>query len=68
MSSRLQVTFGENVRNLRLEKGWTQAELAKKLKRRQTEISDLENGHHAPSLATVEEVAKVFGVPANKLL
>ena len=66
--SELQVTFGEKVRKRRLALGWTQVELAKRVGRRQTEITDLENGHHAPTLKTVERIAEALGVEPKKLL
>jgi transcriptional regulator with XRE-family HTH domain len=52
----------------RLACGWTQAQLAERLGCHQPEISELENGHHAPSLATVERVAAVLGVRPARLL
>jgi transcriptional regulator with XRE-family HTH domain len=64
----LHATFGARVRERRLACGWTQAQLAERLGCHQPEISELENGHHAPSLATVERVAAVLGVRPARLL
>jgi len=44
----------------RLDSGLTQAELAKKLKTKQSNISRLESGKVSPSLSFLQKVAKVF--------
>jgi len=68
MASELQVSFGENVRERRVALKLTQIELAEKLKIRQSTLSDIENGRHAPTLATVEKIAKVLKTTAKTLL
>ncbi len=68
MASELQVTFGEAVRARRLALGWTQAELARRLKVHQSDLCDLEKGRHAPTLETVEKIAGVLGISAKRLL
>lgn len=45
----------------RLESGLTQAELAKKLKTKQANISRLESGKVSPSIPFLQKVAEVFG-------
>lgn len=44
----------------RLEQGLTQAELAKRLKTKQSAISRLESGDYNPSLAFLSRLAKVL--------
>ena len=66
--STLQEALGEKVRALRLQRGWTQTQLAERLGWHQPDVSDLEQGHHAAKLDTVEQIAKAFGVKAYKLL
>lgn len=68
MASELQITFGERVRARREELGWSQSELAKKLKKRQPDVCDMEKGRHSPTLETIEEVAKVLKVKPASLI
>lgn len=68
MSSQLQVTFGDCVRDRRLALGITQAELAEKLKMHAPDVCDLEKGRHAPTLETVEKIAKALRVSPASLL
>lgn len=68
MASELQVTFGENVRTRRLALKLTQIDLAKLLKIQQGAVSDIENGQHAPTLETVEKIAKALKTTAKALL
>ena len=68
MASELQVTFGERVRARREKLGWSQVTLAEKLDMHQPDVCDLEKGRHAPTLETVERVAKVLGVSAKSLI
>ncbi len=46
----------------RIEKGLTQAQLAKKMGTKQSAISRLESGTYNPSLAFLEKLAKALGV------
>lgn len=64
----LKETFGDKVRLRRRELGMNQKELADALDIHQPDLSDLENGKHAPTLDTVEKVAKVLKIDATKLL
>lgn len=49
------------MRELRLEKGMSQLELAQEAKLDLTTINELENGHREPMLSTVSKIAKVLG-------
>ena len=46
---------------LRIEKGWSQKELAEKIGTQQSAISRLESGVYNPSLSFLSKIAKVFG-------
>ncbi len=45
----------------RLEKGMTQAELARKIGTKQSAIARLESGNYNPTVAMLEKVAKALG-------
>ena len=60
--------FGERLKQLRLEKGYYQAELAEILKTKQTNISRWEKGEFEPSFDQLVEIAECFGVSADYLL
>lgn len=68
MASNLQTTFGERVCSRRKVLGLTQAELAERIGIHQPDLCDLEKGRHAPSLATVEKIAKALDISAASLL
>ncbi len=48
--------------------GLTQVELARKLKILQSTLSDIETGRHAPTLGTVEKIAKALKTTAQSLV
>ena len=57
------------VREARLRKGWTQAELARRANVRRATINSLESGHRQRvNLGVLEKVAKALGVPTLRLL
>lgn len=58
----LQESFGARVRERRTKMKLSQAELAERIGWNQPDISDLENGHHAPSLTTIERLADALEV------
>lgn len=62
------VRFGEAVREARLAKGWTQQELARKLKMSVPSISNIETGSRRVLLGDVFEFAKALGVEVRKLI
>ena len=60
--------FGENVRKLRLEKGWSQEELGRRADLHRTYIGSIERYERTVSLLNVERIAKAFNVRINDLL
>lgn len=54
-------TVGERVRQVRQERGWTQAELAKRAKIAQSSVSELERGDSRGS-AYIVDIAVALGV------
>lgn len=60
--------LAENIKRLRKEKGWSQAELAEKVGVHLTHINRIETGKYNPSLETVIELAGIFEVPLDYLV
>lgn len=56
------------IKNLRLERNWSQAELAKKAGLSQSYIHDLETGTKTPTIRTLEKLAKALQVPIDELI
>jgi transcriptional regulator with XRE-family HTH domain len=61
----LEQIFGKNLRALRLEKGWSQEELAEACHIDRTYVSGVERGVRNPTLRVVEQFASGLGVPAS---
>ena len=60
--------FKERLKELRLERGLTQTELANKTKISQAGIAKWETGDRTPNLEYLIVLAKFFGVSADYLL
>lgn len=58
----------ERIRNLREQKGFTQAELAKKLGITRSSVNAWEMGISVPSTQYIVELASMFGVSTDYLL
>lgn len=56
------------IRELRLVRGWTQADLAKRLQLSEKAIKNWERGISKPSVTNVVSLAKLFCVSADYLL
>jgi len=54
--------LADNVLRLRMERGWTQGELAKRVGTKQSNISRLENGLANPTFKFLQKLGEVFGV------
>ena len=59
--------FGENIKTLRTEAGWSQAELALKACVSVQMISAIEQGTKQPSLPLALGLAKIFNTTVEKL-
>ena len=55
------------VRELRTAKGWTQADLALRLKVSRNSVNAIETGRYEPSLTLAMRIARVFGKPVEEI-
>jgi transcriptional regulator with XRE-family HTH domain len=62
------ISFGEAVRNQRVNKGWTLDELAERAGLTGKYIGSIERGERDPGLFVMDLLAKSFGIPLGKLL
>jgi len=60
--------LASSVIQLRLSKGWSQEDLARKLQTKQSAIARLESGTALPSLSTVKRVAKALDADLEVIL
>ncbi len=60
--------ISENIKTLRAAKGLTQKELADMLHVTAQAVSRWENGDAEPSIGTITEMAKIFGVTTDELI
>lgn len=61
-------TVGANVTALRLERGWTQEQLAERVGTRQSSVNKLERTGTDPGILTALKYAKAFGVSLDALV
>lgn len=60
--------FKDILRELRLSRGWSQSDFAKRINSTKSTVSNWEQGTRVPKLEKLMEVAKVFNVDANTLI
>lgn len=60
--------FNDKLRNIRLQRGLTQTELAERLQTSQSSITSWENGRREPDFRTIQRLADFFNVPITALL
>ncbi|MBQ6628563.1 MAG: helix-turn-helix transcriptional regulator [Methanosphaera sp.] len=60
--------FSNNLKQLRLKKGLTQEELAKRLDKNYTTIGKWEKGIRSPILDDLIKLADIFGITIDKLV
>lgn len=60
--------FSQIVKSLRLERGWSQQEVADRVGLNKMTISQYENGKRKPSFEVIEALAEIFHVDMNYLL
>ena len=59
---------GEKIKELRTARGWTQADLARRLGITRIGVNSWEQGLSVPSPASLVELAKIFSVSTDYLL
>jgi len=59
--------LGKRIRELRRERDLTQAELAERCNLSNNFIALLERGKNAPSVETLETLARIFNIPISEL-
>lgn len=68
VASDFLAAFGRAVRQLRQERGMTQAELAARLHLGRTSITNLESGQQSPPLSMLPDIAGALGVDPVRLI
>lgn len=61
-------TFCKRIKDLRMENGLTQKQLAVKLETTNSAVCDWEKGRTQPDLETLAKIARFFSVSADYLL
>jgi len=64
----IQKKFGDKLRELRKQQGFSQEDLALKSGLHRTYISDIERGSRNLSLKNIEKIAKALGLATKSLL
>jgi transcriptional regulator with XRE-family HTH domain len=60
--------FGRRLRSIRLDRGWTQEQLAERAEITPTYTSDLERAAKVPSLTIKLRLARAFDIDVSELL
>ncbi|MFI9504979.1 helix-turn-helix domain-containing protein [Nocardia sp. NPDC052566] len=60
--------IGKRIARLRVERGWTQGALAARVDLSTTQLSRIESAARQPSLGTLIELARTFGVTLSELV
>lgn len=68
IEAELRRRIGVSVRRLRIDRGWSQHQLAQQVGVHESRVSDLERGIIAPRLATLVKFALALEVSVNELL
>jgi transcriptional regulator with XRE-family HTH domain len=64
----VSVAFGRRLRELRLQRGWSQERLADRAGIHHTAVGRLERGMREPRAATIQRLARGLGVSPGPLL
>jgi len=64
----IRARLGQNIRRLRLAKGWSQEDYADRAGIHRTYVSDIERGARNPSITVVERLAAPLSVTPGSLL
>ena len=62
------MSFGNNLKQFRIESGMKQSQLAKKLNLKNYVISDWENGRSKPCIEDLKKLCVIFEVTLDELL
>lgn len=62
------MSIGDKIKQLRQERGWSQAQLAKQLKIHQKQISGYERNLHEPKTDVVAKIARLFNITMDYLV
>lgn len=68
MKEELLIKFGERIKTLRKERGWSQEKLAEKSGFHRTYIGMIERGERNPSLININVFAETFKISISELL
>jgi transcriptional regulator with XRE-family HTH domain len=68
MASDICIALGERIRQLRIERGWRQIDLAEETGIHENYVSDLEQGRKEICLRNLQAIAKAFGITLSDLL
>lgn len=68
MKTKLLIQFGERIRSLRLERGWSQEQFAEECGFHRTYIGMIERGERNPSLININVFAETFKMSISELL
>lgn len=68
MADNIYRHIGRRVREERVQRGWTQEQLAERADSTLSFIGQLERGIKKPSLATIKKIANACGIKAGSLL
>ena len=64
----MEISIGENIKRLRLEKGITQEQLAEKLNVSNAAVSKWERGGSFPDITLLFPLADYFGISVDELM
>ncbi|ENU0873770.1 MULTISPECIES: helix-turn-helix domain-containing protein [Serratia] len=67
MKNELQIKFGQRVRELRKERGWSQEEFADRCGLDRTYVSGIERGVRNPTLEVIGAIAIGLKIPLQKI-
>lgn len=68
MKKEILIKFGERIKTLRKERGWSQEKLAEETGFHRTYIGMIERGERNPSLININVFAETLGVNISELL
>lgn len=68
MSTDIRVRLGNRVREMRLERGWTQVEMAEMFGLDRSYVSEIETGKKDPSLRVLKTIADGFKMSLSQFL